>query len=71
MMRMSPLYLIDVCTGLIRLAVSTRFRMRSPYWQWRMETAFGTDRRQWPGALRRLKMTLDYAAWTSRMRRLH
>lgn len=68
---MSPIYLIDVCTGLLRLGFATRFRMRSSYWQWRMQTAFGTDRRQWPGLLRRIKLTLDYAAWTSRMRRLH
>ena len=68
---MSPIYLIDVCTGLLRLGIATRFRMRSSYWQWRMQTAFGTDRREWPGLLRRIKLTLDYAAWTSRMRRLH
>ena len=63
-------YFFDALLGLFRLGLATRFRLGAPYWAWRVETAFGTDRSQRPSIYRRLRLVLDYAAWTSRMRRL-
>lgn len=54
---------------LVRLAWRTGFRLRGPYWRWRMETAFGADRERWPPRRQRLHATLEYARWLWRMRR--
>ena len=54
---------------LIRLAVVTRFRLRGPYWTWRMETALGRDRAKWPSARERRRAILRYAAWAREIRR--
>ena len=67
---MGPRYLIDAFTGLLRLGWSTRFRLGSAYWKWRVETAFGPEPSPHPPLYKRMRMVLDYAAWTSRMRRL-
>ena len=40
-------WLLDTLGGLwqlLRLGVLTRFRFRGDYWQWRLATAFGTNR---------------------------
>jgi len=66
---MSPRLLLDAMIGFWRLGVATRFRLRSPYWRWRMETAFGADPARRPGRLRLLRHAIEYAAWTTRMRR--
>ncbi len=51
-----------------RLAVLTKFRFRGPYWQWRIETAFG---RGYPSSRREtLHRLLEYARWMHRMRRM-
>ena len=63
-------YFSDAFFGLLRLGLATRFRLGAPYWAWRMETAFGTDPAQRPSLYIRIRLVLDYAAWTSRMRRL-
>ena len=53
---------------LLRLGVLSRFRMRSPYWTWRMQTAFG---RGMPGSKRELiRGVLGYGLWAGRMRQL-
>ena len=67
---MGPRLLIDAFTGLLRLGWSTRFRLGSDYWRWRVDTAFGQDRSQHPSLYRKMRMVLEYAAWTTRMRRL-
>jgi hypothetical protein len=54
---------------LFRLGVKTRFHFRGPYWQWRLETAFGTDRSKWPPLRRRVHAAIDYGKWIHRMRR--
>ncbi len=51
---------------LFRLGVLTRFDFRGPYWSWRMNTAFG---RGMPSRGQMLASILEYARWTSRMRR--
>ena len=67
---MGPRYLLDAFFGLLRLGIATRFRLGAPYWAWRVETAFGTDPAHRPSLYKRMRLVLDYAAWTSRMRRL-
>ncbi len=52
-----------------RLASASRFRMRSGYWRWRYETAFGSDPSARPGAIARLHALLDYGRWVYRMKR--
>jgi hypothetical protein len=55
--------------GLLQLAIATRFRLRGRYWRWRMDTALGTDRTQWPSRAERFRAFLRYGAWTRRMRK--
>jgi hypothetical protein len=61
---------IDTLGGLIelcRLALVSRFRLRSRYWQWRWQTAFG---RGAPATrLETVAAVLQYARWVRRMRR--
>ncbi len=52
-----------------RLAAASRFRMRSRYWRWRDETAFGSDPSARPGAGARWRAVLDYGRWVYRMKR--
>lgn len=62
--------LCDTAGGLyqlLRLAVVSRFRFGGPYWQWRLQTAFG---RGYPeGRLELARSVLAYARWVHRMRR--
>jgi hypothetical protein len=52
---------------LVRLGVLTRFRLRGPYWRWRMHTAFG---RGYPRSrLELARAVLAYGRWMRRMRR--
>ena len=67
---MTPRVLLDACIGFLRLAIATRFRLRGAYWRWRMETAFGTDRSKCPDRKQMVRLAIEYAAWTTRMRRL-
>jgi hypothetical protein len=55
--------------GLVHLGFATRFRLKGPYWKWREETAFGSERSKWPSAADRRHAMLEYAAWAQRMRR--
>ncbi|MFN0133518.1 MAG: hypothetical protein ACKVW3_13450 [Phycisphaerales bacterium] len=52
---------------LARLAAISRFRLRGPYWSWRMHTAFGRGLPASRGAL--VRSILDYGRWVHRMRR--
>lgn len=45
----------------------TRFRLKGPYWTWRLNTAFGSHP---PKRAERFHAALDYARWAHRMRRL-
>jgi len=55
---------------LLRLGVITRFRFRSPYWRWRLHTAFGGPQAAHPISLfSRARATLAYGRWVHRMRR--
>ncbi|MEE4301037.1 MAG: hypothetical protein V2J24_16470 [Pseudomonadales bacterium] len=54
--------------AMARLAWLTRLRFGGPYWQWRLETAFGSDRRRWPPRRQRLAALIEYARWAGRMR---
>ena len=54
---------------LARLGVLTRFRFGGPYWQWRMETAFGSDPAMRPPLSERLHAALAYGRWIYRMKR--
>lgn len=62
--------ILDVLGGLYelaRLAVISRFRFRSAYWRWRLETAFGQG---YPASRRELiRAILAYGRWAHRMRR--
>ena len=51
---------------LARLAVLTRFRLRGPYWSWRLHTAFG---RGYPPRGELIRSILAYGRWVHRMRR--
>jgi hypothetical protein len=55
---------------LARLAWKTRFRLRGAYWQWRDETAFGTDPARVPTARARREAIIEYAHWVRSMRAL-
>ena len=70
MSRMNFRLLFDAFLGFIRLGFSTRFRVRGAYWRWRHETAFGNDAARHPGRIETIRLAIDYAAWTTRMRRL-
>lgn len=61
--------LIDTIGGLyelLRLGVITRFRLRGPYWQWRLHTAFG---RGYPPRAEMIASVLEYGRWVYRTRR--
>ncbi len=52
---------------LARLGVISRFRLRGPYWQWRLHTAFG---RGYPASRRELvRSIIAYGRWVHRLRR--
>ncbi len=61
---------ISALWNLFLLGWKTGFRMRGPYWRWRMETAFGTDAARMPTAAARRRAVLEYGAWVGRMRAL-
>lgn len=52
---------------LVRLAVTTRFRLRGPYWSWRWHTAFG---RGTPPRGQLVWSLLQFGLWARRIRRL-
>jgi hypothetical protein len=55
---------------LLRLGAITRFRFRSPYWRWRLHTAFGGPAPGRPISLaKRVRAVLAYGRWIHRMRR--
>ncbi|MCH2132526.1 MAG: hypothetical protein MK116_02130 [Phycisphaerales bacterium] len=55
--------------GLMALVIGQRGRMRSTYWAWRRETAFGPDGR-WPMSRQsRRRAVLSYARWSWLMKR--
>lgn len=52
---------------LVRLALVSGLRLRGPYWQWRVHTAFG---RGMPGTRGELvRSVLAYGRWVYRLRR--
>ena len=67
---MSIRRLLDASFGLLRLGIATRFRLGSSYWRWRKQTAFGQNADAVLSRRERWRMMIDYAAWTTRMRRL-
>ncbi len=62
-----PLDTICAIYELARLAIITRFRLKGPYWSWRIETAFGRGLPE--SKLELLKSLLHYGAWCRRIRR--
>ncbi|MCP3904231.1 MAG: hypothetical protein GY715_11420 [Planctomycetes bacterium] len=65
-------FLIDTLGGLWELALlgaRTGFRIRGPYWRWRIETAFGSDPGRRPPRRQRVHAVLEYARWIYRMKR--
>lgn len=54
---------------LARLALASRLRLRSGYWRWRRETAFGSDPSARPAMRARCRALLDYGRWVYRMKR--
>ena len=54
---------------LFLLALKSRFRLRSAYWKWRNETAFGTDPARMPSRVQRWRAVLDYGKWVYRIKR--
>jgi hypothetical protein len=64
---MRPLDPLRAAWELSRLAVLTRFRLRGPYWTWRMHTAFGAST---PPRGEVIRSIIEYGAWVWRMRRL-
>lgn len=61
--------LIPGVLGLLHLGFATRFRLRGPYWRWRLETALGADRAAWPSRGERFRSILAYGAWARRIRK--
>jgi hypothetical protein len=60
----------DNITGtceLLRLAAISGFRLNSPYWKWRSQTAFAD---QPPAGRQRWAAILEYARWVHKIRRL-
>ena len=51
---------------LARLGFVTGFRFRGPYWQWRLQTAFG---RGYPTRGELIRSVIEYGRWVHRMRR--
>lgn len=54
---------------LLLLAINARFRLRSSYWKWRYETAFGNNIAARPSRFEQLKAMLSYGKWVYRMKR--
>ena len=54
---------------LASLAIISRGRFKSRYWQWRTATAFPPGSSP-SGTLPKLKLIIEYANWAWRMRRL-
>lgn len=54
---------------LITLAFRSRFNFRSNYWNWRMQTAF-PDAQIPVGRLGKFRLSVEYARWAYRIRRL-
>lgn len=53
---------------LARLGLLSGFRLRGPYWTWRLHTAFG---RGYPTSRwETFKSVLEYGRWVYKMRRL-
>lgn len=66
---LTPLAKVRALVMLARIAVESRLRLRSRYWCWRDETAFGHG--QWPiDAKARREALLEYGDWVRRMRGL-
>ncbi len=62
-------WLIDTLGGiyeLARLGAISGFKLRGPYWQWRLHTAFG---RGYPPRGELIASFLDYGRWVYRSRR--
>ncbi len=55
---------------LLLLAARSRFRMRSRYWNWRRETAFGGGAGDRPTPAEVRRAVIDYGRWVFRMKRL-
>jgi len=65
-------HLLETLCGLYQLMwlmCRTRFRVRGPYWQWRYETAFGSDPARRPSRRAQLRAGLEYGRWIHRMKR--
>lgn len=56
--------------ALFRLGVKTRFRLNSPYWNWRIETAFTADPAKRPPLRARINALIEYGHWVHRMNSL-
>jgi len=52
---------------LLRLGIVTKFRLRGPYWKWRMHTAFGRGYPATKAAL--VRSIVEYGMWMHKMRR--
>jgi len=69
MQRLTMLAMVRGSLALVALALQSRGKMRSRYWQWRNETAFGNGK--WPvSRAQRLHALLEYGDWVWRMRSL-
>lgn len=65
-------HLLETLAGiweLLLLAIKARFRLRSSYWRWRYETAFGSNLATRPAKFEQLKAVLSYGRWVYRMKR--
>lgn len=54
---------------LASLAIRSKFNFSSPYWNWRMSTAFPQGR-DLPKPQSKRRLALEYARWAHRIRRL-
>jgi hypothetical protein len=54
---------------LFAIAVRMRLRLRSSYWRWRHETAFGSDPRRYTTRWQRFLAMIEYGRWVHRMKR--
>ena len=61
--------IIESMLGLIAIAIGQRGRLRSAYWSWRRETAFGPPEERSLARKTRWKAMLAFGRWSWLMRR--
>jgi hypothetical protein len=56
------------CWQLLRMWIAARGNLHNPYWTWRMETVFGSDRSKWPPWRDRMGAIIRFGRWVHEMK---